>query len=143
MKQIKDKVFIDTNILIYFYSKTELDKKNILDELLNNKELVISTQVLNELSNVLSKKFNFKFNLISKILDELVKWCSIHILDVNTIKKALLISEKHKYSFFDSLILASALETNCSVIYSEDMHNQHKISKNLIIINPFKLHNIN
>ena len=58
MKQMNDKFFIDTNILIYFYTKTEKDKLEVLEKLLGKVDLVVSTQVLNELSNVLLKKFN-------------------------------------------------------------------------------------
>jgi len=45
--------------------------------------------------------------------------------------------DKYQYSFWDSLMLASALENGCSVIYSEDMQHEQIIGKKLKIINPF------
>jgi len=43
-----NKVFIDTNILIYAYSTTELDKRNITFTILESYSIVISVQVINE-----------------------------------------------------------------------------------------------
>jgi predicted nucleic acid-binding protein len=53
------------------------------------------------------------------------------------ILKSWEIREKHKYSIWDSLIIASALENGCKILYSEDMHHNHLIEKKLRIINPF------
>ena len=41
------------------------------------------------------------------------------------------------YSLYDALIISSALEANCSILYSEDMHHGHCIDKRLKIVNPF------
>ena len=135
---MKDKVFIDTNILIYFYSKTEPEKRNIIKKILENKNLVISTQVLNEFTNVLLRKFSVTQKEIKVLLEELDKWCLIQIVDLNTIRLGLDISEKFKYSYFDSLIISSAIESNTNVLYSEDMHHGHLINNKLSILNPFK-----
>jgi predicted nucleic acid-binding protein len=59
-------------------------------------------------------------------------------VDESTIKKALQIKKTTRYSFWDSLVIASSLENNCSVLYSEDMQKGHLIDEKLTIINPFK-----
>ena len=50
----------------------------------------------------------------------------------------LKIKDKYKLQFYDSLIIATALENNCSVLYSEDMQHGFEIENTLTIINPFK-----
>ncbi len=55
---MRDKVFLDSNIILYSYSKTELDKNKIANNLIFSlNEILISTQVINEITNILYKKF--------------------------------------------------------------------------------------
>ena len=56
---------------------------------------------------------------------------------IETIKKAYFIANKYKFSFYDSLIVAAALECNCKILYSEDLQHKQVIEKSLTIINPF------
>ena len=58
---------------------------------------------------------------------------NIHILD-HTLK----ISARYGFSFWDSMMVAAALDNHCSVLYSEDMQNDQIIEKRLQIVNPFK-----
>ena len=48
------------------------------------------------------------------------------------------IKDKYRYSYWDSVIIASALDSECSILYSEDMQHGQVIDKDLIILNPFK-----
>ena len=54
------------------------------------------------------------------------------------VKKAFSISIKYQFSYWDSLIIASALENDCDILYTEDMQHNQKIEDALTIINPFK-----
>lgn len=54
---MKDKVFLDTNLVIFLYSSTEVRKKESVENLIELNEVWISTQVLNEFANVMFKKF--------------------------------------------------------------------------------------
>ncbi len=49
------------------------------------------------------------------------------------------IKKRYRFSYWDSLIIASALENNCSILYSEDMQHSQVIEDNLKIINPFEM----
>jgi predicted nucleic acid-binding protein len=49
--------FLDSNVLIYAYFDREKSKQTISRKLISNNEIIISTQVLQEMSNVLNKKF--------------------------------------------------------------------------------------
>ncbi len=55
----------------------------------------------------------------------------------DTVKKYLSLKKKYLYSYWDSLILASSLESKCNIVYSEDMQHRQVIEQTLTIMNPF------
>ncbi len=130
------KVFSDTNIIAYNYDDAEPDKCIFISDVLASVERNISTQVLSELANILSKKFKFPWSAIAAAHSELKANFTLHLLTEHTIAKAVSLAERYKYSYYDSLILASAIEAQCEVLYSEDFqHNQ--LIEGVCIINPF------
>jgi predicted nucleic acid-binding protein len=135
---MKDKTFVDTNVFIYAYSKTEPEKKNIALEILKNQNIIINTQVINEFIWVMNRKFSVQMERLRDLGVKLLQRFEIALIDQITIKKALDIAIVYKYSYWDSLIIASALENNCSICYSEDMQHGQLIEDRLKVINPFK-----
>ena len=101
----------------------------------------ISNQVINEFIVVASQKIENPIPLsrIRKNLEFLRTSLNIHTIDFETSLKAINIKLKYNFSFWDSLIIASALENNCSILYSEDMQHGQVIEDNLKIINPFEI----
>lgn len=133
-----DKVFIDSNIIIYAYSVDEPKKLVIARDLLDAHEAIfISTQTINEFINVITRKKLLSKAQTAKIVDELYALFSVETIDQSIIRRALELSEEYRYSYFDSLMIASALEAECSMLYSEDMHHEHVIENKIKIINPF------
>ena len=128
-------IFLDTNVFLYAYSD-DLNKKKRSLELLNLL-CMISTQVLSEISNVCFKKLNFSEAKVSTIIKKAIDSCDTFIVNEATIQQAIFIKNRYEYSYYDSLILASALESDCSILYSEDMQHEQVIEKSLKIINPF------
>ena len=61
MKPMNDRVFLDSNILVYSYSVTEIDKQVIARKLVEGTYSFISTQVLQELCNIVTRKFKFSY----------------------------------------------------------------------------------
>ncbi len=57
----------------------------------------------------------------------------------NHVISALSLADKYGYHFYDSLILATALAENCTLVYSEDLQHGQLIESTLIIQNPFIL----
>ncbi len=132
------KAFLDTNILIYFYSENEVHKRNASCHALNNYNCVTSTQALNEASNVWLKKYGWSSEKIKKHLDNIELICDkIVSIQKDTINKALDLKDCYGYSYYDCLMLASALEYKCNVILTEDMSDGQLIDNELKIINPF------
>jgi predicted nucleic acid-binding protein len=138
---MRGKFFLDTNILIYSFDLQNSLKRTIAENLIKNAlsgEGFISFQVIQEFLNVSTKKFENPMNsneakhYISSILFPICKifpteelYC--FVLDIQG---------KFKFSFYDSLIIAAALQANCKILYSEDLQHNQKIY-DLTIINPF------
>jgi len=74
----------------------------------------------------------------SKYAEEFMEIFNFSVINKSEIKLAMQIKRKHKYSYWDSLIIASALENDCNILYSEDMQHNQVIENKLKIINPFK-----
>lgn len=134
-----DRVFIDSNVLIYAYSVDEPQKQQVFGKLLNSHEtLVVSTQTINEFVNVAIKKKRLDSTTIPIAIRDFFSLLVVEIIDQKVIEKAFAVSTTYHYSYFDSLMVASAILSNCSIMYSEDMHHTHVIEDTLQIINPFK-----
>ncbi|OGU36801.1 MAG: hypothetical protein A2068_08130 [Ignavibacteria bacterium GWB2_35_6b] len=139
-----DKIFFDTNLIVYLFDKGERKKRekiiNVLNELSGKSKLFISSQVINEFINVVFKKIEHR--LSGKDLIERVKFLedifTITPVSYNTSVNAIKIKEKYSYSFWDSLIIASALESDCNLLFTEDLQSGQKIENQLEIINPLK-----
>ncbi|MBS4033318.1 MAG: PIN domain-containing protein [Ignavibacterium sp.] len=134
---MSDRIFVDTNLWVYSYSKD--DKSDKCNELLDKhfEKVHLSTQVLGEIFSVLTKKSGKTKKEAKQIISDLT--ASFNITDVLTvtINNAIDISIKYAFSYWDSLIIASALESNCSVLYTEDMQDGQIIDNTLKIVNPF------
>lgn len=135
---MKDKAFIDTNILIYLYSEDEPEKRDKSFSIFSEYQCITSTQVLNELSNVMIKKFKISPSKASIVVDEISENCQVTVVGINTIKTALDVSERYKYSYYDSLIISSAMENDCKLLLSEDMHDGQCIEGSLTIKNIYQ-----
>lgn len=137
---MREKVFVDTNIFIYLKLKDEKnrDKKAASENLFKKIKgrITISSQVINEFYSVMLRN-KIPDSRIQEMIREIVKISRMSHITFDTILKSWEIREKHKYSIWDSLIIASALENGCKILYSEDMHHNHLIEEKLRIINPF------
>jgi predicted nucleic acid-binding protein len=96
----------------------------------------VSTQVLSEFYSGMRK--NKKTHPeIKEAMYEVIDSVSVAGMSLHTIESCLFLKEKYCYSWWDSLILASALETDCETVYSEDMQDGQLIEDQLTIRNPF------
>jgi predicted nucleic acid-binding protein len=137
---MRDKYFLDTNILIYAFSEDEPQKQEIALSIIDNVpgDTLISNQVINEICNVFLKKFKLSSNKIENVILELDSVLDVVNFDVSTQIKALKLKEKYQFQYFDALIVATALENKCKILYSEDMQHELIVENRLQIINPLK-----
>lgn len=130
-------IFVDTNILIYAYSDTELEKKKKVLSLLTTESVAISTQVVNEFIWVMRRKFNVEYGSLKFIIDNIFDLYKVCIINQSSVLKAVDLSKRLNFSYWDSLMLASALASGCSIFYTEDLQNGQHIDNQIVVINPF------
>ncbi len=129
------RIFLDSNVVIYAYSD-DGRKKDVSISLLKMRP-IISLQVINEVMNVAMRKLHLSCRDVRELFALLNRKCEVKIVDCATVERALTIVETYRYSYFDSLMIASSLEHDCRILYSEDL--QHgQIIEGLQIINPFR-----
>ncbi|MCF6150682.1 MAG: PIN domain-containing protein [Candidatus Kuenenia sp.] len=135
---MKDNIFIDTNILIYYVS-IDITRKSIAKDLIiDNDEIIISSQVITEFIAVTTKKQILPYDESVKYAKEFMDIFNFSLVNKGTIESSFELRNKYGYSIWDSLIIASALENDCSTLYTEDMKNGQIIENRLKIINPFE-----
>jgi len=129
------RVFADTNLFIYAESKNQ-DKASRAIAIIQDAP-VISTQVINEMVSVLTRKHSFLLSEAHEIAESLLDLCEVVAVDAQTIRKAIDLAKRYSLSHWDSLIVAAALLADCQTLLSEDMQHEQVIDSRLIIINPF------
>lgn len=133
---MKDSTFLDSNIFLYAFSTKDINKQKVAASLVV-KPTAISTQVINEVSSNLIKKLKFSNNEVAEFVEDCYARYSVVDFTKNIFIKASELREKYNFSYYDSLIVSSALLSHCSTLYSEDMHHGLIIEEQLTIINPF------
>lgn len=129
------KAFIDTNVVIYALGPNSAKTSRAAALLADSP--TISTQVLSETANVALKKLALPLSETDKLLAMLEAVCQVEIVTPSTMYLALDIAERYGFSWYDSLIIATALKAECTLLYSEDLHHSQVIEGKLAIINPF------
>ncbi|MBI5448151.1 MAG: PIN domain-containing protein [Gammaproteobacteria bacterium] len=139
---MKGNYFLDTNIFIYSFDakfpKKQSKAQQLINDGLNSEKGMVSSQVIQEFLNVATKKFIKPLSMVDAELylsSVLLPLCKFYP-DCEFFHKTLRIKSRFKFSFYDSLILTAAIESNCSLLYSEDFQDSQKIM-NLTIKNPF------
>jgi predicted nucleic acid-binding protein len=129
-------IALDTNILVYCHSHSEPDKKKTATGLFASYP-VISTQVLSEYMNVIKRLLSLPKDEIMEICLQNIELCILQPISLTTLKSARNLIDHYDFQLFDSIVVASALEANCHILYSEDLHHGLVVEKRLQIINPF------
>jgi predicted nucleic acid-binding protein len=138
----KNKVFLDTNIIIYQFDKSNPEKcliaQKLIEETLLLQTSVISTQVVQEFLNVALKKFSTSINSkdVDMIINDLLEPLCMHKPNINFYLKAISLHSKYSLSFYDALIIQAAIDLGCDILYSEDLQD-NQIFDGLRIVNPF------
>jgi len=136
------KAFFDTNIFAYAFDRSNPEKKEkaraLISQWMPSGNMVISTQVLQELFVVLTRKL--KPGLSTSEAEEVLKSLlplEIKIIDPEMIFQAIQILKEHNISFWDALIISAAVSSRCKVVFTEDL-NPGQIIAGVRIENPFE-----
>jgi len=121
------KCFVDTNVLVYAHDTDAGGKhqraKEVLDELWDSHTGVTSTQVLQELSLNVRRKYRRPFSIeeTQVLIQSYTRW-EIVINDASSILEALAFERLYKVSFWDALILQAAEAAGVDTLLSEDLN---------------------
>lgn len=137
-----DRVFVDTNIWLYSLVQDATpagDERHrqafaFLEDLASP---VLNSQVMRETCSNLIKKSLFPENRIQRLIRAWYQECDIHPSNANQHLLASDLRARYSLSYWDSLIVAAALDAGCTTLFSEDMQHGAVIEGCLTIVNPF------
>ena len=136
-----DKVFVDTNILVYAHDLDAGNKHDqaaeIVSQLWESRNGVLSTQVLQEFYVTLTRKVSSTLSKLEarKLVQKYSHWHLV-LNDPSIIIQASEIEESNNISFWDALIVSAAYSQNVPTILTEDL-NHEQIIEGIFIRNPF------
>lgn len=133
--------FVDSNILVYAYDNTQGDKHQkaltLLEKLWLSGVGCLSVQVLQEFYYNITRRSAKPLSPTdaTKIIEDFSEWI-IHRPGIRDILAAIALLQRHNISFWDAMILRSALQCNCARLWTEDLSNGQKYEL-VTVINPF------
>lgn len=128
-------VFADTNVVVYAFGQdaTKVEKAEAILE----GQPTISVQVINEFLNVCRVKLGLDTATRHGLVNELLAGCNVAVLDTRVVTKAMELESETGISYWDALIVASALLSGCETLYSEDLQHAQVFEGRLTVLNPF------
>ena len=141
MKGGKALFFVDTNILVYAFDlmeeKKHLKAVKLIESLWETKSGCISIQVLQEFHSAVTRQRAKTFSIkeSQEIIRSFTYW-EVFSPKPDDILQAISIQEKHILSFWDAIIIQSAVASGCQFLYSEDFSHGRMI-EGVTVINPF------
>lgn len=132
--------FIDSNILVYTDDHDNPRKQTKALDLIERERKrgtgVVSTQVLNEYFNAVTRKLGVPSPLARRKV-ELLARMNLMLIHLDDILAAIDLHRLHQFSYWDALVIRTALQAGCSTLYSEDLQHGRKID-GLALVDPFR-----
>ena len=128
--------FFDTNVLIYLVSNEEAKAERA--EQIVAAGGIISVQVLNEVANIARRKMRLSWAETSSILSTLRSLLRVEPVTLRTHEAGLALTRRFGISIQDAMIVAAAVQADCTTLWSEDMHHGLLVDDRLRIVNPFR-----
>ncbi len=139
---MSDKVFLDSNILVYAYDRHDPQRQAkaqaILKLGIEEETIVLSSQVLGEFFVVVTRRIKepMSADKAERNIDILSVLPVVEI-DLPLVKRAIHTHKNYGISYWDALIVSAAERTGCNIILSEDFNEGQKYN-GILVENPFK-----
>jgi predicted nucleic acid-binding protein len=127
--------FIDANVLVYLASG-DAAKADRAEEVVAGGG-VVSVQVLNELANVAQRKMQISWEEVAEWLVELRRLLTVVPLTVESHVRGIAVAQRYQLSVYDGMIVGSALEAGCNILWTEDLQSGMVMDGSLRVENPF------
>ena len=131
--------FFDTNVLVYVFDRAESVKQAraqaLVTEHMTARDMVLSTQVLQELYVTLTRKKQLG---AADALEVVATFAQERIVPASAdmVLRGLALSQQRQLSAWDTLIVQAALQAGCTTLYSEDFQTGARFG-DLVVVNPF------
>lgn len=133
------KEFVDTNILIYAFDLTAGKKREtaaaLVERLWSERAGCVSVQVLQEFYVTATKKLRMPPSEALAQVERLGQW-TVHRPSLNDVLRAIQLQRAKKISFWDAMILRSAISSACALVWSEDLSDGQRW-EGVVVRNPF------
>ena len=134
--------FLDTNIFVYMFDDTDDIKRSRAEQLVRHSIEAgtgrISYQVVQETLNVATRRLGFSHSdSLTLLSDVLAPLWTVHP-SRELYERGLALRDRYGFSFYDSMIVAGAVESGCARLYSEDLQHGQRI-QSLTVANPFRI----
>lgn len=132
--------FVDTNVILYACDADAAQRHELsvalLARLVSERVGVLSVQVLVEFYSNATRNFRMTSQEAEDVLDDFADW-RLHRPDFSSVISAGHLHRRYKLAWYDAMILNSALETGCSVLWTEDFSDGQRFG-DLVVRNPYK-----
>ena len=141
MSGSEDLQFVDTNILIYAHDHSAGDKhtraRDLIRALWQSGEGCLSVQVLQEFyANTTQKVAKpLKADVAAQIIADLSVW-HVHRPGVEDVLDVIRLQDRYQTSFWDAMIVASAIHLGCHTMWSEDL-STGQVYDTVTVASPF------
>ena len=137
-----DRVFFDTNVLVYPYDDRDPEKQSRAQELLTSSiegdAAIISTQVLGEFFNVVTRRIPNPLSVEeAEGVIRLFSIIPVIGIDISMVHRAISTHRRYEIDYWDSLIIAAAERAGCTHVFSEDL-NSGQSYHGVTVVNPFQ-----
>ncbi len=134
--------FLDSNIVLYTLDDANPERHQaanvLMEERVADGSATISFQVVQEVLSTVTRRFNPPYGIDQSryLLDRILLPLWRVSPSQSLYELALDLQQRYRYSFYDSLIIAAALSSGCTLLYTEDLQHGQRIEQ-LTIVNPF------
>jgi predicted nucleic acid-binding protein len=138
---MSDRLFLDTNVLVYAYDRyaplKQKKAQSLIAEGIRKENLFLSVQVLGEFFNVVTRHIPKPMTI--EEAEEIITTVSVlpvQEIDLAMVKRAIATLRTYKISYWDALIVSAAERAGCTVILSEDLSDGQTYNE-MQVHNPF------
>jgi predicted nucleic acid-binding protein len=128
--------FLDSNVVLYAASGDAAKAARAIELL--ERGAILSVQVLTETAHVLRRKFACNWHQTHAFLETVRALTTVVPTSLNAHLRGLALAQRHGFSVWDAMIVATALDAGCDRLWSEDMQHGLMVDGQLAIINPFR-----
>ena len=138
------RTFVDTNVWLYAFTTTQDAQKTQRAKQIirQTPQIVISTQIINEVCYNLRRKFGADETDVSKLIRSLYRKYLVVEFNRDSMLQASTLRMSYSVSYWDGLVISNAIAIGATQLYSEDMQDGLIINRQLTITNPFKVADI-